>query len=67
MVAFAAQQPAPAVAAPTTAAPVLTMPADSMSLHHVLAEREAHLAAMHASTSWRVTAPLRAVRRLLGE
>ncbi len=31
-----------------------------------LAERERHLQAMHASTSWRLTRPLRAAARLLG-
>lgn len=34
-------------------------------LRHMLAERDAHIGALYASRSWRLTAPLRRLRRML--
>lgn len=40
---------------------------NTQELHGTLVERDAHIEALYRSTSWRVTRPLRFVRRLFGK
>ena len=56
----------PAGDLPRTVAPILPSPAALMHLETELDGLRLQMEAVHRSTSWRVTAPLRRVRSLLG-